>query len=77
LDEIDALQRQVDAFRTRTGGPATDWIALAGTGLVRGVPVDPAGVPYELTPEGRVRLAPSSPLWPLPEEPQRMMAPPS
>lgn len=77
LDEIDALQRQVDAFTSRTGAAPGDWTAVVRAGLLRGIPVDPTGTPYELTPEGRVRLAQTSPLWPLPDEPQRLVAPAS
>lgn len=76
LDDIDALQRSVEAFTTRTGAPPTDWTAAVRAGLVRGVPLDPSGMPYELA-AGRVGLAKSSALWPLPQEPQRLMAPPS
>jgi hypothetical protein len=75
LDDIDALQSGVDAFTTRTGTSPADWTEAIRTGLVRGVPVDPSGTPYELA-AGRVGLAKSSALWPLPQEPQRLMAPP-
>jgi hypothetical protein len=77
LDDIDALQRRVDTFRARAGSPPPDWTAVVRAGLLPGIPVDPTGMPYDLTFEGRVRLAETSSLWPLPEEPQRLMAPPS
>jgi hypothetical protein len=41
-----------------------------------GVPVDPAGTPYEIDASGRVRLSTKSPLFPIPEEPQRLSTPP-
>ncbi|MEW6320918.1 MAG: hypothetical protein AB1635_07505 [Acidobacteriota bacterium] len=41
----------------------------AAADRVRGVPVDPAGVPFERDADGRFRLSPQSPLWPLPQEP--------
>jgi hypothetical protein len=71
LDEIDELQRRFDRLAGATGRPASDWSEVVG-----GIPVDPTGVPYEFE-AGRVRLSRSSPLFPLPEEPQRMPAPSS
>jgi hypothetical protein len=76
LDELDSLQRQVDAFADRTGAPPANWTALVSAGVVPGIPVDPSRTPYELTPTGRVRMSQSSPLWPLPDEPHRLTAPP-
>ena len=69
LDDIDALQRLVDAVKARTGQTPRDWSALVQARALRGIPADPKGVPYELTAEGRVRLSPSSPLLPLLVEP--------
>jgi hypothetical protein len=69
LDEIDALQGAVDAYARRTGQPPADWGALIRAGILRGVPVEPTGTPYELGPDGRVRLSRASPLHPLPNEP--------
>jgi hypothetical protein len=68
LDDIDLLQAAVTRARA-TGLPAADWLALIRAGALRGVPIDPSGTPYELTPEGRVQLSRTSPLWPPPEEP--------
>jgi len=70
LDEIDRVQARVDTFRVQSPQAPLNWAALVGARLVPGVMIDPVGVPYELTPEGRVVLSSSSPLWPLPEEPQ-------
>ena len=67
LDMIDALQRAIDDYSRRTGQKA-DWPTLAGSGVLRGVPVDPTGIPFDLI-DGRVQLSRSSPLWPPPEEP--------
>ncbi len=72
LDDIDELQRRADAYAKRTGEAAGDWAPLIRAGLLRGAPADPAGAPYELATDGRVRLSTSSPLWPLPTEPQRL-----
>lgn len=71
LDQIDALQAMVDAYRGRAGGPLT-WEALARAGApLRRVPADPTGTAYELTAEGRVELGRGSTLHPLPVEPPR------
>jgi hypothetical protein len=78
LDDIDALQKRVDAFASRPGGPFTDWASLVRAGAFPGVPVDPTRTPYELDADGRVRLSSASSLWPLPDEPMLLEArPPS
>jgi hypothetical protein len=69
LDDIDLLKLKVEAFIRRTGEPPAGWASLIRSGLVPGVAVDPAGTPYELDPDGTVRMSRSSSLWPLPEEP--------
>jgi tetratricopeptide (TPR) repeat protein len=76
LDEIDALQRAVDGYTRRAGQPPSDWNALVRAGILRGVPIEPGGTPYELGPGGRVRLPPTSPLYPLPAEPAAQAAVP-
>jgi hypothetical protein len=70
LDLIDTLQRVVDDYARRAGAPPTDWAPIIGGQSWPGTPLDPTGTPYGLT-GGRVTLAQSSRLWPLPEEPQR------
>ena len=77
LDDLDYLQRQVDAFSARSGVLPGDWMALVRAGVLRGVPADPSRTAYELTPEGRVRLSRSSPLSPLPDEPRGVVARPT
>jgi hypothetical protein len=69
MDEIDEWQRRADRAVAARGRPISGWPEV-----VDGVPVDPTAVPYELV-EGRVRLSRSSPLFPLPEEPQRKLNP--
>ena len=71
LDDIDALQKALDAFIARAGRPPEDWAALVRARVLRGVPLDPSRTAYTLSPEGRVGLSAASTLWPLPEEPQR------
>ena len=69
LDDIDALQRIVDTVTARTGAVPADWAALVRAGVLRGVPADPAGAPYALTPDGRVTMSATSSLLPLLVEP--------
>jgi tetratricopeptide (TPR) repeat protein len=69
IETIERLQSAIDAFSKRTGSQVTSWNALIAAGLTRGVPLDPAGVPYELASSSRVQLSSHSPLFPLPIEP--------
>jgi hypothetical protein len=69
LDQIEQLQRLVDAFAARTGTVPTTWPALIRAGALPGPPVDPRGEPYELSASGQVKLSARSPLFPLPVEP--------
>lgn len=75
MDQIDVLQKVVDQAIDRFGTPAGGWQRLISAGILPGVPADPLGTPYEIDRNGRVRLSSSSPLFPLPGEPQRMTAP--
>src|SRR5262249_50982865 len=75
LDEIDALQRRIDAASQRMAQQVTDWQSLVRAGVVPGVAADPSGTPYALD-GGRVQLSQRSPLWPPPEEPQAVPARP-
>jgi len=76
LDAADFIdQVQADVNRARAAGvPATGWQELIRAGAIRGVPVDPTRTPLELDASGTVRLSRQSPLFPLPEEPQRAFA---
>jgi hypothetical protein len=75
LDEIDALQQRVDAFSRSASQPSVAWQPLVRARVLPGIPLDPSRTPYELTPQGRVRIAAASPLAPLPDEPQQIEAP--
>ncbi len=67
MDQIDELTWANRQFASRHGRFAESWDELARAGLVRGRPLDPAGLPYVLDPQsGGVSLSPESPLNPLP-----------
>jgi tetratricopeptide (TPR) repeat protein len=68
IEIIEKLQKGVDAFAARRGGPVNGWSDLIAARLIPGVPLDPAGVPYELS-SSRVEVSSASPLFPLPFEP--------
>jgi hypothetical protein len=71
LDGLDLLRPIVERYTRSGGAPPRDWQTLVRAGLLRGIPVDPAGVPFKIQPDGAVDVDPSSPLHPLPKEPQR------
>ena len=70
---MDAIQSKLDALAQLRGSPPGDWTTVVRARVFPGVPLDPSGTPYELTPDGRVRLSQSSALFPLPAEPQRRL----
>jgi tetratricopeptide (TPR) repeat protein len=70
IEIIERLQKLVDAFGARRGSPVTSWNDLIAAGVIRGVPVDPGNVPYQLQgSSSRVTISRESPLFPLPFEP--------
>jgi hypothetical protein len=71
MDQIELLQKVVDAFAAKNGRAPADWAELTRDGYVRGAIVDPNGQPYRL--EGSaVNLDPKSRLLPLPWEGQKI-----
>jgi tetratricopeptide (TPR) repeat protein len=63
LGQLDAIE----AYRTQVGYPPRSWSDLIRGGMLRGVPVDPSGYPYQLSAaSGAITLAPDSTLNPLP-----------
>jgi hypothetical protein len=67
LDQIDALERVVNAYAQRSGSLPRTWEDVVRAGYLRGIPVDPERHPYQLdSSRGRVELDPRSPLNPLP-----------
>lgn len=71
LDQIDEIQAHLTRAAER-GFAVNDWNAVVKAGVLPGIPLDPAQVPYELNTDGRVQLSSQSPLFPLPSEPQRL-----
>lgn len=65
LDQMDALNRLLAEYRSRTGGPAAGWPDLVRAGLLRGMPLDPNGLPYRIEGDAAA-LDPASRLLPLP-----------
>ena len=71
LDQMDQLDAMLARYRAQAGPPAS-WLDLIRAGWLPGVPVDPAGHPYELNATwSTTRLSSDSPLNPLPEELRR------
>jgi tetratricopeptide (TPR) repeat protein len=69
IEIIEKLQKGIDAFSARRGTPVTSWNELIAARLIPGVPLDPAGVPYQLDSSSHVTVSEQSPLFPLPFEP--------
>ena len=67
LAAVERYQEAVDRHRERTGMPPDSWDALLAAGEVSGIPVDPTGIGYELTPAGTVAVSRRSTLFPLPQ----------
>jgi hypothetical protein len=73
LDQLDALVAAAAAYQRRVGAIPRSWEDLVGAGLLRGVPVDPAGYPFILDPQRfTIAVSPQSTLNPLPVEPARI-----
>jgi tetratricopeptide (TPR) repeat protein len=70
LDQIEELTRTVEAFKQLMGRIPQTWEQIGSTGLLRGIPTDPTGTPYEIDAvTGAVKLSATSRLHPLPVEP--------
>jgi tetratricopeptide (TPR) repeat protein len=54
--EMIELTRRVNYYREKTGTPPSSWSELIRAGMLPGVPVDPSGAPFELLPDGRVKV---------------------
>jgi hypothetical protein len=66
LDGIDQLEGILRRFPPAPGTPFS-WVDLWKRGVLNGVPLDPAGTPFELdSATGKVSVSKASPLWPMP-----------
>jgi len=67
MDGIDFIARVVQQYRERTGAVPRSWDDIIRARLLRAVPADPTGLPFQLDPAtGNVMLDPNSSLNPLP-----------
>src|SRR5438105_4447588 len=55
-DEVSNLEKLVAMYRGKTGQLPASFLDLQRAGWLRGIPVDPLGHAYKLTPGGRVEL---------------------
>jgi hypothetical protein len=60
--DIEWLEGRLAQYQRATGQPAASFEPLVAAGLLRALPLDPAGYPYRLGADGRVRLDPQSPI---------------
>lgn len=54
--QMEELERRVQSYRETTGALPSRWSDLVRAGLLRGVPLDPIGDPYQLMPDGTVQV---------------------
>jgi hypothetical protein len=67
MDDIDAIEKRVNAFRRAHPGTAVSWEALTAARVLPGVPLDPSGTPFVVDPAtGRITVSNASKLFPLP-----------
>jgi hypothetical protein len=67
MDAIDQLRAIVARFPPPAGQPHS-WEWLVRRGILRGIPLDSAGAPFDLDPvSGEPSVSPSSPLSPMPD----------
>jgi len=57
VDEtVPKLEEIVRVYHEKTGKQPTSFAELVSAGYLRGIPVDPAGHPYKLRPNGRIEV---------------------
>ena len=54
--EVTILQEYVDRFEQAKGHAPNNWFEMIQAGMLRSIPIDPVGYPYELV-NGRVQVA--------------------
>jgi hypothetical protein len=72
-DVVDEVQRRIDAAASKAGS-VSDWPDFMRR-VLRGVAMDSTGTPLEIDGQGRVHLSSESSLYPLPDEPKRILPP--
>ncbi len=55
-EDVTQLEKLVIAYRQQIGIWPQNLGELVGAGLIAGIPVDPNGQPYKITPDGRVEV---------------------
>lgn len=68
IDQAAQLERVTAEYIRRYGASPESWDQVVRARLLPGVPLDPAGHAYQLTPDGDVTVSRQSPLWPLPTD---------
>jgi hypothetical protein len=72
LDLLDQLRAIVGRFPPAAGAEHS-WEDLIRRGVLRGIPLDPSGTPFEIDPvTGDVRVSTKSPLYPMPARGRRL-----
>ena len=69
MDVLDVLNQASQRFQARVGRPPRTARELIQEAGLRNIPVDPSGVPFFMDGNGRIDVAKTSTLWPLPAEP--------
>jgi hypothetical protein len=59
-EDIQSLDRLLGVYKKNAGHPARSLQDLVTAGLLHGIPIDPSGAPYGVSPDGAARLSPSS-----------------
>jgi tetratricopeptide (TPR) repeat protein len=55
-EDVTALQKLTAAYQEKTGNFPVAFAELEAFGMLRGVPLDPLGVPYKLVADGRIEV---------------------
>lgn len=66
MDQIDRLNAALSQASLRLGRAPVDWRDVVAAGVLRGIPLDPTGLPYVIGSDGRAALRRDSTLNPLP-----------
>ena len=56
MEDIENLEERINLYHNKTGRWPQSFSELVAKGLLRGIPLDPLGFPYQLHPGGKVSL---------------------